>query len=557
MLNSSCNIQDYKANYLSKNILDYSNNLNKKRNNSISKENQSILQNIFFKEISENILIDNRINLNTFENYSNNININYNAVEDSSIKFSFSNKNEISDKGKSNIYANRLEIEKNKDINIKIQKNNNSFYNLLIDKDRDKQIENSINSCNYTYNNKSNNYKEENNFDSNLKSENEINNNINNILDGRTKTSKSNDTTNNKYTDVYQNIIKYDSNNVNYNQFFKGAAYEKENSFENQIPLKQNNYTTISSVLLNQEKSNRNLNAKNDLNKNIINNANNSRNYNNTNVTFNYANTDVGNVNNDKYDNFEKNINNNYNTKSNRDRTIERIKTSYKLIESNKFNNKEKSREKNIFKKYSKNKDKNIFINTFSNHNYNSYKEPTYYKKSKSKENFFKKNSLRTNLLNSNNNKDNLNNIDIFDLNIKNGEFVLPKADDTLNTNNNNRIHNDISSVIQNKVKVFYDNENGNKCDYLFEPESINNSAFGLQVQKLSPINSPKNEFKFTNRNKKSEDFNNISRPNSETIFEDQNMLLNNMKLNNENIDENYNNTDRYNYLLYFFSNEY
>jgi len=549
LLNSSCNVQDYKASYLSKNILDLSgnnnnsNNINRTRLNSKSREKNAFSPKqkqhlVYYSEPPrENLLFENTINLNSIENNTQGFNINYDPVrEQPTIKFAFSNKNgfgnlannnneNYNENNNNNNNNNENDRKTNKllfhnsrfspncnsssvnNINLNIQKNSYAFYfNMKERKEnnsigaaaakKNKGINNnpSINNLNINTNNDlvtfhntepmATNFNNEVNFDSHVGINSSHKNNFESL-------------------DVCENsnqMVNYNMNTAAANRFRKGAAYEKDINAECQTQLQSHKkHYSVSSFLLRRETNDSNNYQQNELSdkqKNLFRNTRNKTNFNNNN---NYKNNCSSN-NAKREEVIIANINNINNSCHNKNNINLNCDKTYKLIEANKkfvqnnYKNKNQNSssyiENNNNNNTNSNKEKTFFINTNKRHCYNNYQEPGYYtKKSKSKEKSKSKNNQITqkeNIISE------IKNVDLFDLKIRKGNFVV--EDQELRSN---RILNDISAVsAQNNLRAF--SENCDKHDSLLVPDSICfRSALELQEAKISPIASPKNEPKF------------------------------------------------------------
>lgn len=572
LLNSSCNIQDYKASYLSKNILDLSvnnntnNNLNRSKLNSKSIEKGPFsAKNLLYGEVpNEKFMLENTINLNSIEhNNTQGFQINYDPVRDSSINFAFSSKNEAGDvninknNGKSNKFYNRFSNSFNSsnlnNFNLSVQKNNYSFYFNLKDK---KEI--NIN------NNKSNSF-----VDSGA-NYNFVNDRKPNILNNNNGNNCGTDNNNSSNNFILNNSES--CNFLNTNKYIKGAAYEKgANCPEEQAHRIQK---SESPFLLNGEKDEENYfdnsnnnNIQNDLTEKIKSLFRNTRNNNfkdNNNFSFNVVKSEgsFSTINNScsnklvsmKSSNNHKNINiQNPSHKLNKNHAQFISDNSYKIIEATKkvlFNNNEKKNPRRKENEIQKNqnsiidnstKDKMFFINTDKRHIYNSYQEPSYYtKKNKSRE------KSKLNNPNQTQNEEKigeLRNVNLFDLNINKGNFVV--QDEEIK---NNRILNEISTLSHNNFRGMF-SENGIKYDSLLVPESIY-SGIEFQEAKISPIGTPRKNPKigFNNINENSkinanENFNFNNRAISNLLSEEPSLIYGNLNMNNNILNDDFENS--------------
>lgn len=129
LLDSSCNVKDYKANYLSKNILD-SPILNKSKISIRPKDNKSAVQRLEFRDYNiESNIFDHSINyFNHTDTQSNNL-LNYDPNKDSKVKFCVSD-----DVSMENSQLKSLKNNGINNYNFNIQKNNYAFYFNLKDK---------------------------------------------------------------------------------------------------------------------------------------------------------------------------------------------------------------------------------------------------------------------------------------------------------------------------------------------------------------------------------------------------------------------------------------
>jgi hypothetical protein len=548
-------VQDNKASYLYNNLLDLSmqnNNINRSSLHTKPRQKDafSTKQLVYGGEIfNEDFLFENTINLNSIDNNRQGLNINYNPVRDSSVKFAFSNTNQSNFNNHNNdntrnklnnSLSNRRSSSSGMN-NFNIQKNNYWFYFDL----QKKKLENSVSSANYKIKNDGfNNCISRNNLSFHTK---DYNSNVeyikyNSNLENFQNPNNSNHENNCDAVDISSsNNHQFNQKNfnvINANKFIKGAAYEKVSNVDNAL-LANKKHESASSFFLNQKRNgnnnNNNIQIQNDRTEKIkgfFSNTRNSINNNHYNFSFTYAKSEGTSAekncnpnkllsmknscisNHQKNDhNLNKNYpNNNYKYFKNPDEIINQ--KTYKLIEANKkssVNKKSSLKNKRIHTRKKANEtftNKNhnsrteslpngqmFFISTDKRHSYNNYQEPSYFtKKSKSKsksKEIHKKNLTQKN---QNENFSEIKNVNLFDLKITKGIFAV--RDEEIK---NNRILDDISTVsYNNNLRVF--SENGNKFDFILKPESIC-SGLELQEEKISPIASPRSKAEILNMN--------------------------------------------------------